>query len=194
MSKNSPHPVDLHVGSRILEPVVAAIGMGDFSLGRLIPLTRGHFAIVDSADYDDVSRLSWTASETRHKVYAMRLPLLPDGTYKREYLHRRITGANGPGVVSFRNGYSLDCRRDNLRQATQANIRQCCVSRHGRSRFKGVYWHGIAGRWCVSIQANSKKHYLGLYDNEVMAAQVYDDKAVELHGEFARLNFPRAAT
>jgi len=193
MSKKSPHPVDLHVGSRILEPVVAAIGAGDFSLGRLIPLTRGHVAIVDAADYDDLARFNWTASETRHKVYAMRLPLLLDGTYKREYLHRRLAGATGPGVINFRNGYSLDCRRGNLRQATQANIRQCCVSRRGRSRFKGVYWHTIANRWCVSIQAKGEAHYLGLYDDEVMAAQVYDDKAVELHGEFARLNFERAA-
>lgn len=158
-----------------------------------ILLTKGYVAAVDAADYAELSRFLWCCSETRHKVYAVRVGPGPSGALQRIYMHQQILGVSGPDVVNFRNGDSLDNRRHNLRPATQADIRQVGVSRRGRSRFKGVSWHGIAGRWQVHVRARGETHYLGLYDDEVMAAQVYDDKAVELHGEFARLNFPRAA-
>lgn len=158
-----------------------------------ILLTKGYVAVVDAADYAELSRFRWCCSETRHKVYALRVAVDPGGSLRRIYMHQHLLGVAGPDVVSFRNGDSLDNRRHNLRQATQADIRQIAVSRRGRSRFKGVSRHGLAGRWQVHIKANGRKHYLGLYDDEVMAAQVYDDKAAKLHGEFARLNFPRAA-
>jgi hypothetical protein len=155
-----------------------------------ILLTRGHIAIVDPPDYAELNRYRWCCSETRHKVYAVRVGMGPSGVLQRIYMHRQVLGITGPGVINFRNGDSLDYRRNNLRPATPTGLRQTGVSRHGRSRFKGVSWHGLAGRWQVHIKANGSKHYLGLYDDELMAAKVYDQKAVELHGEFARLNFP----
>lgn len=158
-----------------------------------ILLTKAYFAVVDATDYAELSRFRWCCSETRHKVYAVRVGMDPTGSLRRIYMHQQLLGVAGPDVVSFRNGDSLDNRRHNLRQATQADIRQIAVSRRGRSRFKGVSWHGLAGRWQVHIKAKGGKHYLGLYDDEVMAARAYDDKAADLHGEFARLNFPKAA-
>ncbi len=38
---------------------------------------------------------------------------------------------------------------------------------------------------------NSKAYYLGYFDKKEEAARAYDRMAKELHGEFARLNFPR---
>ena len=46
-------------------------------------------------------------------------------------------------------------------------------------------------KWRVQIQYKGTVHYLGYFDNEEAAARAWDKKAIELFGEFARLNFPK---
>lgn len=41
---------------------------------------------------------------------------------------------------------------------------------------------------------NKKPYYLGLHETEFEAAEVYDEAAARLHGEFARLNFPNGGS
>lgn len=57
------------------------------------------------------------------------------------------------------------------------------------SPFRGVYWE--RGRWRAKIGHQGKKVHLGYFDDEVPAAQAYDEAARRLHGERARLNFPQ---
>jgi hypothetical protein len=45
------------------------------------------------------------------------------------------------------------------------------------------------GKWCAAIRVNSKKVWLGSYDNETDAARAYDEAARKYHKEFARVNF-----
>lgn len=45
-----------------------------------------------------------------------------------------------------------------------------------------------AGKWQSSICFNRKLLYLGIYENETDATMAYNAKAVELFGEFAKLN------
>ncbi len=47
-----------------------------------------------------------------------------------------------------------------------------------KSRYKGVYWHKTQKRWLVELNANGKKHPVGMFDNEEDAARAYDAKAV----------------
>lgn len=66
---------------------------------------------------------------------------------------------------------------------------------NGRSSFyKGVSFcatkKGSNKKWRASITAQKQKHHLGYFQTETEAAQAYDKKARELHGEFAKLNFP----
>jgi hypothetical protein len=56
------------------------------------------------------------------------------------------------------------------------------------SRFKGVCWS--KGRWKAGIQKDKQAYKLGYFEDEIAAAQAYDEKAIELYGEFARINFP----
>ncbi len=45
-------------------------------------------------------------------------------------------------------------------------------------------------RWRARIGFKGKWIHLGDFADEIRAAMAYDDKAVELFGEFAYLNFP----
>lgn len=94
-----------------------------------------------------------------------------------------------PGkVVDHKNRNGLDNHRINLRHGTisqnGANSRQ----RTGVSQFRGVRPHGT--KWQAYLGYQGKTIPLGVYDDPAEAARVRDRKALELHGEFAWLNFP----
>ena len=93
---------------------------------------------------------------------------------------RRIDHVNGDG---------LDNRRANLRPAT-AGQNQANRSRNtnGTSRFKGVAWFQKSQKWMAKITHNYKQIYLGCYHTEKEAAIAYNVAALELFGEYARLN------
>ncbi|WP_246293847.1 hypothetical protein [Paenibacillus planticolens] len=51
-----------------------------------------------------------------------------------------------------------------------------------------MYWKADRGKYQVTIRFNNNPIYLGLFDNSKEAARVYNLKAVELFGDFAKLN------
>lgn len=80
---------------------------------------------------------------------------------------------------------------ENLRWAThqQQNYnkpkwRNCITT----SKFKGVSYCASRKKWKAQIGHNRKTYQLGRYVNEEDAARAYNKAALELHGEFARLN------
>jgi hypothetical protein len=56
--------------------------------------------------------------------------------------------------------------------------------------FKGINRDRAGKKWVARIRAGSIICYIGTFATEIEAAKAYDKKAVELHGEFACLNFP----
>jgi len=56
------------------------------------------------------------------------------------------------------------------------------------SQFKGVYPKGKS--WEVRLKLAGKCHYFGCYQDQAIAAKVYDFHAVKLIGKHARCNFP----
>jgi hypothetical protein len=160
----------------------------------LIPLSRGLFATVDAADAERVQQFKWSAlkaSKTKPLFYGFRHPKLA-GTHA--LMHRFIMNAECGELVDHRDGNTLDNRRDNLRIATKAQNCQNSRSYRGSSRFKGVSWNTQSGKWKAGITANGNVINLGFFKDEETAACAYDTAARELHGEFARLNFPDEVT
>lgn len=157
---------------------------------REIPLTRGHVAIVDAADYKNVAAQgSWYAycRGVSDVVYAVGSIRQPDGRRKRVRLHSFLTGWP---LVDHINGDGLDNRRRNLRPATTAqNIANQRLHKNNTSGFKGVSRRGV--RFRAYICPDRSTVWLGTFDTAEQAARVYDEAAVALWGEFARLNFPR---
>lgn len=156
-----------------------------------VPLTRGLVAVVDAVDADRVLAHKWSAKPGRRTWYAKaRLRGTPRGG-PQVLLHRFLLGAPTGTQVDHRNGNGLDCRRENLRLATHAQNLQ--NRRVPPGRFKGVSWQKNMGKWVARIDSEGSKRILGYFDDPELAARAYDAAAVELYGEFAKLNFPPEA-
>lgn len=153
-----------------------------------VPLTRGMFALIDSADILMVESHSWCAHRSSSGFYATSRI---EG--KLIFMHHFVLGVANDVGIDHRNGDRLDNRRDNLRLATaQQNMRNQ-RPRGGSSRFKGVHWNRRSGKWQASLSVDYRYVYLGLFTDEAEAARAYDAAAIRLFGEFARLNFPHGS-
>jgi hypothetical protein len=150
---------------------------------------KGGVALIDEADWELVARHSW------HPVERTRM----DGrtvTYAQNgrglFLHTLITGY---ALVDHISGDGLDCRRVNLREATQeenmANQRKggMYAGKPTSSRFKGVTWDKRANKWLAQIVVKGQGRSLGRYLDETDAARAYDRAAREAWGSYARCNF-----
>lgn len=83
---------------------------------------------------------------------------------------------------------SLNNAFANLREANSSeNTRNHGKRAHNTSGWKGVSWHKSVGKWHAHIGYNNKKISLGYFDDVREAAEEYMFAALELHGEFARL-------
>lgn len=146
---------------------------------KLIKLFCGAYAKVDNDDYERLSKINWSLS----KGYAINT--------KVGFMHRYIfEDIIIKEFIDHINGDRLDNRKSNLREAT------CQQNNHNRfqnkvnktSRYKGVSWNTASAKWVVNICFNKKVHYLGSFENEEIAAETYNKKAVELFSEFAKTN------
>ncbi len=101
--------------------------------------------------------------------YAATNVRLPGGGYRITQLHREVLGLTwGDGQqADHRNGCRLDCRRSNLRVVTAAQNAQNQL-RRGRALPRGVYLHGVTGRYAAQV---GRKH-LGLFDTPDAASAV----------------------
>lgn len=91
-------------------------------------------------------------------------------------------------TVDHKNGNGLDCRRDNMRIATQMqNNQNVRMKRDNSSGYRGV--SASRGRWQAGIRIQGVSVFLGRYDSPEKAAQAYDQKVRETRGEFGRTNF-----
>jgi hypothetical protein len=153
-------------------------------------LARGRTTLVDpGADYSLASAHRWTVKEQRRPSGTLSGPYAMtqiDG--RTVFLHNLLMGCIG---IDHRNRDPLDNRRRNLRKASTAqNGANKPPLAGGSSAFKGVSWDREVSKWQVNIGVDGRARKIGRFTDEVAAARAYDAAALELHGEFAWLNFP----
>ena len=102
-------------------------------------------------------------------------------------MHRFILGFP-TAHVDHVNGDGLDNRRSNLRLCTHAQ--NVCGVRQvtNKTGLVGVSLAKTTGKFLAYIHKDRKSRYLGTFPTAQLAAQAYNAAALQLFGEFARLN------
>ena len=146
---------------------------------KLIPLTQGKFAKVDDEDFKRVNEYKWCYSGHGYAYRKMN--------GKHVYMHTFISGYP---ITDHKDMDGLNNQRNNLREATKStNGMNRKMSTNNVCGFKGVVKSGKTG-WVARLETQGTKIYLGTFRTKELAARAYDEKAKELFGEFAHLNFP----
>lgn len=122
---------------------------------RLIPLTKGHHALVDEHDYERVARLRWHLAAGRYAGRDVRA----NGKRVKVFLHRFVLGITDDRHVDHRDGNTLDCRKHNLRPVTPSENGQ---NRQGPNHnsttgVRGVTWLPRWGRYWAYLRVNDKQ-------------------------------------
>lgn len=150
-----------------------------------ISLSTGDIATVDAVDVEKVNSCNWSLHRGGEgkPVYARGKPYWSSS---KVYMHRLIL-CFPFFEVDHKNGNGLDNRRCNLRAAINGGNQCNRRGVGGASKHKGVYLNR-QGKWCAQIAKCRQRYCLGTFDSEVEAAIAYNDAAIRLHGEFAKLN------
>ena len=144
---------------------------------KSIPLTKGFFAIVDDEDFDKLNIFKWYYISNR---YAARW-----NGKENICMHREIMNTPDKMETDHINGNGLDNRKENLRICTTSENAKNRKG-HGTSKYLGVSWSKKRKKWIAQININGKVKFLGRFDSEVLAAEIYDQYAIKNHKDFAR--------
>lgn len=155
-----------------------------------IPLTQKQFAIVDDIDAD-LAQQKWSAVRMKTRKNSFAATRTEPGN-KHIYLHRiimeRVLGRelDANEFVNPINNNPLDCRRENLRLSDYAHSARSRRKQSATSsRFKGVSWHKRDKKWAANIGMNGKQKHLGYFATEQEAADVYEQAAKTMFGDYA---------
>lgn len=142
-----------------------------------IPLNNGSVALVDDADYPELSMQEWYFGTDGYAY-----------TNKRRAMHRIIMNAPRGKMVDHIDHDGLNNQRSNLRLCTnRQNQYHARKHRDNTSGYKGVT-KAANGWWVAKIKLDGKVYNLGSRATAREAAELYDKHAKLFQGEFAMLN------
>ena len=150
---------------------------------------KGDFIITyDDDDHALVSMYNWYVSKHHNCWYAVNRDE-KNGVKTSIYMHRLIMNAPKGIPVDHRDNNGLNNCKSNLRLATFAqNNTNRDKRKDNKSGFKGVSWCKMRGSYVANISYKKKKIHIGHSESKIEAAMMYNQKAIELYGEFAKIN------
>jgi AP2-like factor, euAP2 lineage len=157
---------------------------------REIELTRGQKAIIDDDIFETYGHIKWYAAEHKGRFYARNSSLGKNGK-RGIYLHNFVMGnpINKTWQVKFKNGNTLDCRKENLMFIRHSDNTQQ-NSKTQKLRMKTTSFLGVShyNYYVAKITYEGKTMKLGRYETAEEAAKAYNQMALKLFGETAKLN------
>jgi hypothetical protein len=144
------------------------------------------FAIVDDEDFEYLNQFRWHCSQG----YAYRRFYYKNKKSKIIGMHRFIMKAPKDKLVDHINMNPLDNRKSNLRICgKRENSINGKIKSNNTSGYKGVHKNTKSKtKWRVNLKHNGKQICVGYFNDKIEAAKAYNKKALELYGEYARLN------
>jgi hypothetical protein len=154
---------------------------------KTIKLVRGQFTKVDDEDYKHLAGFpSW---------YLNSGSVVCSINGVKFYMHHEILGKPLKGLcIDHIDGDILNNQRSNLRHVTYSINRQNQRKfRTTASGYQGVHPYSSyrPKRFRATIVHNKKYIHVGSFKTVEEAAKAYDKKALELYGNYAKLNFPK---
>lgn len=147
--------------------------------------------LIDDSDFFKVSQLKW------HLLYDKCIngfyiitTLYTDNKKRTVYLHRFVMGCPKDKIIDHINHNTLDNRRCNLRICTKLENNKNVSIRKNKitSKLKGIYFKKADNKYVAQIGYNKNKIHIGYFKTEKEAYEAYNNKALELFGEYANLN------
>ena len=156
----------------------------------VITTSSGYEALIDDEDWDKIKDFAWHINKRGTNLYVVSSKF-KNGKRENYKLHRLLLSAPPGMQVDHIDGNSLNNHKSNLRLCT--NQQNTCNSKKSfagnpSSQYKGVCFYKKHKKWKSQIMFNYKQINLGLFSTELEAAIAYNNAAVRLHGEFARIN------
>ena len=95
-----------------------------------------------------------------------------------------------PKMLDHEDRNKLNNRIENLRPCEYRgnNTVNSEIRSDNTSGYRGVAWHKASGKWNCSVSYKGKRYHIGLFTDRHEAAHEYNKKALELFGNFAKLN------
>ncbi|MCP4354289.1 MAG: hypothetical protein GY793_01405 [Proteobacteria bacterium] len=125
----------------------------------------------------------------------IRYNFVVNGICRQRRVHRLVAELFLPNeyckslIVDHKDRNRENNNVENLRMTNNSgNSINSSKPKNKSSRFKGVYWCSERSKWSSEIMFNRKHYTLGRFLNEQDAAEAYDKKCLELHGEYASTN------
>ena len=158
---------------------------------NLILSNTNKVAQISDEDIDKVIQLSisldspWKENPRGYPVIEKR----SFGVTNYHFLHKFILGNPKHTLIDHIDRDRLNCKRDNLRFATESeNQANTGIRKDSSSGYKGINQCKSSGKWRVRIQIDYKSITIGQFICLKEAVEAYNRKAFETHGEFAFLN------
>lgn len=106
------------------------------------------------------------------------------------FFHRKVLGSYSDEFGDHINNIRSDNRFCNLRNSTFAQnaYNQSKTKKPRLSQYKGATYDKNRGKWKAGIGYQSRYINLGRFDTEKEAALSYNEAALRLFGEFAKIN------
>ena len=158
---------------------------------KKIFLNRGKYTcLIDDEDYNLVYKNGWYVHATGY----VRKNIFKNGKWKTLTLSRVLNKTSDGLDTDHINGNILDNRKANLRSCTRSqNCMNKKIDSNNTSGYKGVSSARGGGKqkkyWVVDIKKDGARFKFGYYEDPLHGAEIYDQVAIQLFGEYARTNF-----
>lgn len=158
-----------------------------------VGLSKGLFALIDCRDRRAVARHKWQV-KIRPRGTAYAVTTIRDVSGRRRFisLHRFLWDLHGGAqtpIVDHENGWGLDCRWTNLRQANhRQNAQNAAVHRGSASGIKGITFDKRRRKWVGRLTIGCRRVEVSCSRHKRVAARLYKVAARQAYGEFARVS------